>query len=229
MVLTTPFDEVENKASLLIVEPQILVPTTTITSSFPCTRNAYLSYNFKKLTTINYKAALGDIIHFIFQQIIETMEFQVSKIDGIIKDAIRSKLLQLYILGVTEQQATNDAKKAVNNIVSWIDSVLKPSKNRQGLCLKQMIASEQEFNSYTYGVKGYIDATILCQSGGKEGLRKEGLATALEIKTGMHRQEYKGQVLLYSLLISERFKNANPENILLYIMDEKLGDATEIV
>ncbi len=35
---------------------------------------------------------------------------------------------------------------------------------------------------------------------------------------------YRGQVLLYSLLISERFKNANPENILLFIMDENLRD-----
>ena len=46
--------------------------------------------------------------------------------------------------------------------------------------------------------------------------------TALEIKTGKYKSNaYRGQVLLYSLLISERFlKGANPENILLFIMDE---------
>ena len=59
---------------------------------------------------------------------------------------------------------------------------------------------------------------------------KEGkeLATALEIKTGKHHQvAYRGQVMIYSLLISERFKNANPDNILLYIMEDPVRDGFE--
>ena len=45
--------------------------------------------------------------------------------------------------------------------------------------------------------------------------------TALEIKAGKWKKTaYNGQVILYSLLISERFKNANKDNILLYIMNE---------
>ena len=47
--------------------------------------------------------------------------------------------------------------------------------------------------------------------------------TALEIKTGKYKsQSHRGQVLLYSLLIAERFKNANPENILLYILHDEV-------
>lgn len=54
--------------------------------------------------------------------------------------------------------------------------------------------------------------------------------TALEIKTGKRKSfSYRGQVLLYSLLISERFKNANPENILLYIMDDKVEEGFEYI
>ena len=34
-------------------------------------------------------------------------------------------------------------------------------------------------------------------------------------------------MLLYSLLIAERFKEANPENILLYIMTNPAGDGFE--
>ena len=49
--------------------------------------------------------------------------------------------------------------------------------------------------------------------------------TALEIKTGKNKTSgYRGQVIIYSLLISERFKNSNPDNILLYIMDQNLTD-----
>lgn len=54
------------------------------------------------------------------------------------------------------------------------------------------------------------------------------LSTALEIKTGKHHQvSYRGQVMIYSLLISERFKNSNPDNILLYIMENPVKDGFE--
>lgn len=49
--------------------------------------------------------------------------------------------------------------------------------------------------------------------------------TALEIKTGKHMSaSHRGQVLIYGLLIAERFKNANAENILLYIMKDNLKE-----
>ena len=38
---------------------------------------------------------------------------------------------------------------------------------------------------------------------------------------------YRGQVILYSLLISERFKRSNPDNILLYIMENPVRDGFE--
>jgi hypothetical protein len=71
-----------------------------------------------------------------------------------------------------------------------------------------------------YGIKGNIDSTIVIRD--QQGTLRE---TALEIKTGKHKSiSYRGQVLLYSLLISERFLNANPENILIFIMDENIRD-----
>ena len=39
--------------------------------------------------------------------------------------------------------------------------------------------------------------------------------------------EHRGQVMIYSLLISERFKNANPENVLLYIMQDPVAEGFE--
>jgi len=36
-------------------------------------------------------------------------------------------------------------------------------------------------------------------------------------------------VIIYSLLIAERFKHANPDNILLYILDDNLKDGFEVV
>ena len=49
-------------ATLLIVEPNILIPTTQITNAFPCVRKAYLDHQFKT-KDINYALVLGNIIH----------------------------------------------------------------------------------------------------------------------------------------------------------------------
>ena len=71
-----------------------------------------------------------------------------------------------------------------------------------------------------FGIKGNIDSNIVVTD--RNGVSRE---TALEIKTGKHKSSsYRGQVLLYSLIISERFLNANPDNILLFIMDDNIRD-----
>ena len=103
--------------------------------------------------------------------------------------------------------------------------VFRPNKNEHGILFKKFVAAEQEFNTNTYGIKGNIDANILIDD--KDGNEK---LTALEIKTGKHkRSSYRGQVVLYSLLIAERFKNSNPDNILLYIMDDDLHDGFDMI
>lgn len=60
-----------SKASLLIVEPHILIPSTSISLAFPCVRNAELKYQFKGLSgDINYALVLGNTIHNVFQSIL---------------------------------------------------------------------------------------------------------------------------------------------------------------
>jgi hypothetical protein len=109
--------------------------------------------------------------------------------------------------------------------MTWIDMVLKPEKNNHRIKLDKFVAAEQEFNTSTYGIKAMIDATIFV----KDRSNDQKL-TALEIKTGKHKQpSYRGQVILYSLLITERFLNSNPNNILLYIMDENVAEGFDVI
>lgn len=98
--------------------------------------------------------------------------------------------------------------------------VFFPHKNEYRIKYDHFIAAEQEFNTYTYGIKGKIDGTLLFRDP-----KGQKLTTAFEIKTGKyHSTSHRGQVMIYSLLITERFLNANPENILLYIMDDPISN-----
>jgi len=131
----------------------------------------------------------------------------------------------LYATGKTEEQARDDAKKGVKNMTIWLDMVLKPEKNAGGNKFEKFIGAEQEFNTFTYGIKGNIDATILLKNA-----QGEDKMTALELKTGKNKKvQYRAQVIIYCLLISERFLNSNPDNILLYILDDDVENGFQII
>jgi hypothetical protein len=57
-----------HKASMIILEPYILIPTTQIVKAFPCARSAILNHQYKGMSSdINYALVLGNVIHNVFQ------------------------------------------------------------------------------------------------------------------------------------------------------------------
>jgi hypothetical protein len=128
---------------MLIVEPQILIPTTQIVKAFPCARKAYLNNQFKSLSgDINYALVLGNIVHAIFQAILQCLDFRKETIDKIVEDAIKGDLLPLFALKKSESEVFNDARRGVAKITEWIDMVLQPSKNKHKLKFEKFIAAE---------------------------------------------------------------------------------------
>ena len=71
-------EEKLKKATLLIVEPHILIPTTQIVKAFPCIRKSFISKQFSGSAagSINYALVLGNVVHEIFQGILDKMDFR---------------------------------------------------------------------------------------------------------------------------------------------------------
>ena len=90
-----------------------------------------------------------------------------------------------------------------------------PKLNKDHLQITRTVASEQEFNSKTFGIRGKIDAVVAVWENGKG----EEIITALEMKTGTWETgAHWGQVLIYCLLLSEwYFAKANKKNLLVYV------------
>lgn len=62
-----------------------------------------------------------------------------------------------------------------------------------------------------------MDATVILKNKSSPNIEH---VTALELKTGRELPFHKGQVLLYSLLLTERFVHSNNTNVLLYLMQK---------
>lgn len=149
------------KASLIVVEPHILIPTTNIVEAPECTRKAYLTSQFSRTGDINYALVLGNVIHEVFQAMLEQMNFQATTLTKIIKESIKPQLLLLYSLGKVEAEVEADARRAICNIQQWLDMVFFPHKNEYKIKYDHFVAAEQEFNTFKYGIKGKIDGTLL--------------------------------------------------------------------
>ena len=99
-----------------------------------------------------------------------------------------------------------DLRLAAKNIEEWVTSMMDPDSNCYGIIYDRTIATEQEFNSSTFGIKGKIDATVVLKNAHQPDVQR---VTALELKTGREQNSHRGQVLLYSLLLTERFASSN--------------------
>ena len=114
----------------MIVEPHILIPVTQIVGSFPCLRETVLKKQFAGAAgNINYALVLGNIVHEIFQRILECMNFTKAKLNELVKSAISLQLVELFYLKKTERDVEIDCHRGIKNITTWIDMVLKPEKN----------------------------------------------------------------------------------------------------
>eukprot|EP00347_Sterkiella_histriomuscorum_P013745 403363527 len=194
----------ESSAQYLILEPFILIPTTSIVSSFPCVRRSIFADQFRtNLGDYEYPLVIGNIIHEAFEKIILRQQFEEEFLEQAYKESLRNHICFLYKLKEPESKAYADLKKAARNIQNWVSNMLDPT--------------EQEFNSFIFGIKGKIDATVVVKNSRDPDLEK---ITALELKTGKEQVYHKGQVLLYSLLLTERFINHNNSNLLLYLMSK---------
>jgi hypothetical protein len=116
------------------------------------------------------------------------MDFRREEITKMIHKAMKRQIILLYAQGKKEAEVEEDARRGVKNIAEWMDMVFKPNKNQFGLKFERFLAAEQEFTTFTYGIRSKIDGTLVMKD--KNGI---SLPTALEIKTGKYKNMgYRG-------------------------------------
>jgi len=69
------------KARFIVLEPEILIPSTSISISSPCPRVPLIRELFKNAEgDPNYALILGNVIHLVFQKVLENINGKISKI-----------------------------------------------------------------------------------------------------------------------------------------------------
>ncbi|XP_021612067.1 DNA replication ATP-dependent helicase/nuclease JHS1 isoform X4 [Manihot esculenta] len=228
--------EVDHDNNLLIVHPDILVSGTRVAASFSCARRSVLDERLK-CSEQSDAALIGTLLHQIFQAGLMDEKPTAKYLEGYAKVALQKNIETLYACGVNENDMLKTLVEAIPKILNWI-ILFKGSQDSKApivdfgsdyglknLKISEVIDIEEMAWAPKYGLKGIIDASVRVkvESSGNEVNEK---ILPLEFKTGkvpngQSSVEHCAQVILYTLLMSERYLKHIDSGILHYLQSDQ--------
>ncbi|KAG8082955.1 hypothetical protein GUJ93_ZPchr0014g47069 [Zizania palustris] len=228
---------VDHANNLVIVHPELLISGTRVASSFHCPRRSVLDDRLKS-NEYSTSALIGTLLHQVFQagllEDVPSRQFLEQQANEVLLKNIES----LYACGASESNTHKLLIEAIPKILNWYKCFMKVSKctdidfgqieGRKTVGVAEVMDIEEMAWAPRYGLKGIIDASIRsrvsCNGNSYDRIMP------LEFKTGkgtsgQTAMEHTAQVILYTLLMTERYMNKDIDLGLLYYLhtDQTLG------
>ncbi|CAG5133176.1 unnamed protein product [Candidula unifasciata] len=217
---------IDDKHGLVIVNPDLLLSGTLVVSSTFCARKSVLNEKFKGVDGGNIQMLHGSVIHSLFQSVLKEGVRDEKAIWKMAVALLRSNkfLHEMYSQGVQDGSVMEEIGQYIPSLISWLTKHT-PAPGQAGrarlkesdVLIQEIHDIEENIWSPRFGLKGKIDVTV------KARLRKpnnveEVKILPLELKTGKasFSHEHNGQVMLYSMMSSDRREDPE-EGILLYL------------
>ncbi|EPS67671.1 hypothetical protein M569_07103, partial [Genlisea aurea] len=220
--------DVNHQENFIIVHPDILVSSTRVSASFSCPRRTVLDMRLKH-SEYSYAALMGTLLHQIFQAaLISESPSKEFLEDYAIMACLRS-LESLFACGVNENEVCKTLIESIPKILKWITSFRDPQNSTspsigfksgeesKNIKISEVIDIEEMVWAPKYGMKGMIDASVRVVTGANSADTCETIMP-LEFKTGKgNPMEHNAQVVLYTLLMSERYMTNIDHGLLYYL------------
>lgn len=224
--------DVNREKNFLIVHPDNLVSGTRVSSSFSCPRRTVLDERLK-YSEHSAAALMGTLLHQIFQaglvRELPTKEF----LEEYARTVLQKSIENLYACGVNENDTLMTLIHAIPKMLNWISCFrdsqgskipsidFKCDEGLKKVKISEVIDIEEMAWAPKYGLKGMIDASLRVRID-RDSAEDCDIIMPLEFKTGRGTSgqvamEHTAQVMLYSLLMSERYQK-NVEYGLLYYL-----------
>ncbi|KAK2650910.1 hypothetical protein Ddye_018399 [Dipteronia dyeriana] len=227
---------VDHDNNLIVVHPYILVSGTRVAGSFNCPRRAVLDERLKgsEHSTV---ALIGTLLHQIFQAGLIKEVPTVNFLEECARIVLQKNIESLYACGVNENDILKTLIEAIPKLLNWIRQ-FKDSQDSKGATvdfgsdngiknvkISEVIDIEEMAWAPKYGLKGMIDASIRVKIESNRNERNEKIVP-LEFKTGkapngQSTMEHCAQVILYTLLMSERYLNHIDSGLLYYLQSDQ--------
>ncbi|KAG6969229.1 hypothetical protein JG688_00005397 [Phytophthora aleatoria] len=217
---------VDNAHNVVVVHPDILVSPTRVTTSFGCLRRAVLQETLAVNRPTNKKAFLGTLKHDLFEHALLN---GLNSAEALLEEAkriVNSNILGLVECGLNEEEALFELQRVIEDYRLWVNGAMMgpgtplseiPHKNGAKARVSRVLSTEEMMWSIKWGLKGATDASV---EGTIDGERAGSVVLPLELKTGSKKYagvEHQGQVILYTLLLNERYRQRCQDGLLIYV------------
>ncbi|GMY22919.1 DNA replication ATP-dependent helicase/nuclease JHS1 isoform X2 [Fagus crenata] len=214
--------DVDRDNNFIIVHPDILVSGTRVAGSFSCPRRAVLDERLK-CSEYSTAALIGTLLHQIFQAGLTKEIPTIKFLEEYARVVLQKNIESLYACGVNENDIQKTLIEAVPKILNWIIT-FKDSQDSKAPSvdfgsidgLKKVIDIEEMAWAPKYGLKGMIDASVRVNVKSKKNEAQQKIMP-LEFKTGKSSMEHSAQVILYTILMSERYQKNIDSGLLYYL------------
>ncbi|QCD95507.1 DNA replication ATP-dependent helicase Dna2 [Vigna unguiculata] len=206
--------DIDRDKNFLIVHPDILMSGTRVASSFSCPRRTVLDERLKN-NDYSTAALAGTMLHQIFQAGLTNDHPTVSFMEDYAELVLQKNIESLYACGVNENDIRKTMRDAIPRLLSWIMRF----KNMEVIDIEEMVWAPK------YGLKGMIDASVRVKIESQKGEQEEKIMP-VEFKSGktpnsQSSVEHSAQVILYTLLMSERYQTTVDSGLLYYLQSDQ--------
>ncbi|CAF2051657.1 unnamed protein product [Brassica napus] len=228
--------DVDHQNNFLIVHPDTLVAGTKVAASFGCPRRTVLDERLRSNEHAT-AALLGTLLHQVFQAGLTQESPSADGLQEYASIVIKNNIESLYACGVHERGVKATLHEAIPKMLNWIhhfrdskDSTISNvdfgSTNGQRMVkISEVIDIEEMSWAPKYGLKGMVDASVRVIVGSDMNTANEKIMP-LEFKSGkapngQASMEHCAQVILYTLLMSERYLKHIDNGLLYYLQSDQ--------
>lgn len=232
---------INRRENFLVVHPDILVSGTRVAGSFSCSRRAVLD---ERLKSGEYSAAalIGTLLHQMFQAALIRESPSKEFLEDYARVVLQKSLESLYACGVDENDTHKTLIEAIPKLLNWIRSFRYSEVSEspsidfgsedgvKKIKVSEVLDIEEMAWAPKYGLKGMIDASLKVNVKSNTNVPNETIMP-LEFKTGKATNgqaaiEHNAQVMLYTLLMSERYSQHIGHGLLYYLHTDQTQGIT---
>ncbi|CAK9275822.1 unnamed protein product [Sphagnum jensenii] len=218
----------DHNQNLLVVHPDLLISGSRVGGSFGCARRAVLDERIKS-SDVSMPALLGTMLHQLFQVGLRAESPNREFLQHEAKAIVQRNIDGLYSIGGNEREALEKLIDSIPTILGWLHQFCRPlpllgssgvefsrTEGNQPLSIPEVVDIEEMVWSPKYGLKGMIDASVQVRLGHSNTIMPLELKTG-KGTTGQAALEHRAQVILYTLLMSDRYMQDVGAGLLFYL------------
>lgn len=223
---------IDRKNNLLIVHPDVLISGSKVGTSFSCSRRAVLDERIRS-SSVAFPALLGTMMHELFQVGLISKATTKLVLEQEAEVLVHRYIDSLFACGANERDTLDKLRDCIPTIMNWLDCFLHASPHalpkvdfgrkdgKLSVSVSEVIDIEEMIYSPKFGLKGMIDASLLVKFssmnlGGKDRILPLEFKTG-KLTTGQAALEHRAQVILYALLMSDRYLDSVDSGLLYYL------------